>query len=144
MCMYSRRVMTDSWKCLVTRSPPMLASYAMPTLQTSLLAWAATSPAHRVPCLHTARLNISKYLYVYSTGVSLPHRTYMYMYVVTAQHGAAVVTFLHKTKYIHNTFLAISDDWGQVMYLKKPTQCHKIFQLQQKSLTGVRFSNHGF
>ena len=32
-------------------SPPILALYATPTPQTPLLAAAATSPAHRVPCL---------------------------------------------------------------------------------------------
>lgn len=33
------------------RSPPILALYATPTPHTPLLAAAATSPAHRVPCL---------------------------------------------------------------------------------------------
>ena len=33
------------------RTPPIEALYAMPTPHTPLLATAATSPAHRVPCL---------------------------------------------------------------------------------------------
>ena len=37
--------------CLYLTSPPILALYATPTPQIPLLATAATSPAHRVPCL---------------------------------------------------------------------------------------------
>lgn len=47
-------LLNNSLKRSSHRSPPILALKATPTLQSWLFAVAATSPAHRVPCLNKA------------------------------------------------------------------------------------------
>lgn len=52
------KFMCNAWKpaTLPNALPPIPASYATPTPQMELLAAAATSPAHLVPCLQRERI----------------------------------------------------------------------------------------
>lgn len=44
----------------VLNSPPILALQATPTPHTPLFAAAATSPAHRVPCLAREKMKVNE------------------------------------------------------------------------------------